>query len=401
MTYVTMEKSSNRRPAFALAAVVLGAILVLTLSSMPVRADECFAADLRGASDCASSSLVEEPRLGSSAPGSGGATAKLSQLFPSSSLELAAELGIDSYRTEVLDHDSRVRIIAYGDQQGDIASVTYAVASHELEIVVTTATAEWKQVSGVRDNIGYVTRFQEISYYDKVTDQHDTFAVESRFSGKSPASGNQKMLDIGFQFNAIEFSVDVEGLNDAFVAGGKYDSVIQQMLQKHAGPAYNAHEMEIALAVLTDPAIAEHLPVALASLPVTLSAMTRSELRNAMTLQSPLQGPKGSRSGPNGLVEDSVSSIGDPLQCGAGCTGALFGWMECGSILGCAAWAGAIGLCLNCLEDAGLITPEPPTPIGPGNACAILGALPNAQICGPSSLVHCVYNEDIDELTCY
>ena len=338
--------------------------------------------------------------MGSSDSRSANANEKLSPLFPSSSHARSAELGIDSYRTEVLEHDSRVRIVAYDDQQDDIASVTYAVASHELEIVVSTATAEWRQVTGVRDNIGYVTRFQNISHYDKVTDQHDTFAIESRFSRQSEATGNQKMLDIGIQFNTIELFIDVEDVNDAVVSGGKYDSVIQQMLEEYAGPAYNAQEMKIALAVLSDPAVAEHLPMALAQLPITLSAMTRAEIQNAMTRQSPLQGPKGLRFGPNGLVEDSVSSIGDPLQCAAGCIGALFGWMECGSILGCAAWAGATGLCLSCWEDAGFNPAEPPPPIGPGHVCAILGALPDAQICGPGIPPHCVYNEDTDTLTC-
>ena len=43
MTYVAMERSSNGKPDFVLAALVLGAILMLALSSMPVRADKCFA----------------------------------------------------------------------------------------------------------------------------------------------------------------------------------------------------------------------------------------------------------------------------------------------------------------------------------------------------------------------
>jgi len=104
--------------------------------------------------------------------------------------------------------------------------------------MVNTAIAELKSVTGVRDNIGHVTRFQHISYHDKVTDLHDTFAVESRCVGLSPTSGNQKMLDIGFQFNDIELSIDIEGEDDAIVSGGKYDSVIQQMIHEHAGPAY-------------------------------------------------------------------------------------------------------------------------------------------------------------------
>lgn len=380
--------------------ISLGAVAVLCSISQVLRADDCESMDSSKAVICESPALSRDSAQDSYTTGPINNKSEV----PAAGV-LAMDFGIESYRFEVPNADESARIIAYGDRKEDIATVTFAKRASEMEILVETPTSEWKSVTGVRDGIGYTTRFQNISHYNQLTDEHDAFRVESRYKGAAPNVGN-KLMQIGFQFNDTEliFDMDEENGAPAFPVE-KYDPALQKMLLKHAGPAYIAQEMQIALAVLSDQAVAPHLPKALSPLASTISAMTPSDIRNFTALKSPLKSPKTSDFSVNGLFDDTVDTVGDYFICGGACVGAAGGGASCTTILTCAAWMAAVGTCMNCFDEGGVFESfgsDPvfvPLPGGGSGGCTDVGNLPNATICG--DVVICNYDEDTDIITCW
>lgn len=317
---------------------------------------------------------------------------------------LAMDLGIKSYRLEDPKPDESAKILAYGAQKDHVATITFTIRDREMEIVVETPASEWKSLAGVRNNIGHTTHFKNISHYDKLAEKHDTFKVESRYRRSAP-DNEDRLLEIGFQFNDTELLFDLKEKNGEIASGGKYDLALQEMLREHAGPAYIADEMHMALAVLSDSAVAPHMPKELSPLASTISAMSSSEIRKFMALESPVKSLQPSDSVINSLVDDSVDTIGDYFICGGACVGAAGGGASCTSILTCAAWAAAVGTCINCFDEGGVFeafSPDPvfvPLPGGGSGGCTDVTNLPNATICG--DVVMCEYDADTDIITCW